>query len=107
VRDYKNVDLGHVERENLDVTIAASGSLTAEGKVDRLNVSVMGSGHANLGKLKARNVSVMVMGSGSATVAPSEKLSASIMGSGDVHLTTRPAKMERSIMGSGRVIEEY
>jgi len=35
VRDYKNVDLGHIERENLNVTIAASGSLTAEGKVDR------------------------------------------------------------------------
>jgi hypothetical protein len=29
------------------------------------------------------------------------------MGSGDVHLATRPGRMERSIMGSGRVIEEY
>ena len=107
VRDYKNVDLGHIERESLNVSIQASGSLTAEGKVDRLNVNVMGSGHANLGKLTARRVSVMVMGSGSATVAPSERLSVNIMGSGDVHLTRRPARMERSIMGSGRVIEEY
>jgi len=107
VRDYKNVDLGHIERESLNVSIQASGSLTAEGKVDRLNVNVMGSGHANLGKLTARRVSVMVMGSGSATVAPSERLSVNIMGSGDVHLATRPGRMERSIMGSGRVIEEY
>jgi len=106
VRDYKNVDLGHIERESLNVTIADAGSLTAEGKVDRLNINVMGSGHANLGKLAARRVSVTVMGSGSATVAPSKKLSANIMGSGDVHLTTRPARIERSIMGSGRVIEE-
>ena len=107
VRDYKNVDLGHIERESLNVSIQASGSLTAEGKVDRLNVNVMGSGHANLGKLTARRVSVMVMGSGSATVAPSERLSVNIMGSGDVHLATRPGRMERSIMGSGRVVEEY
>jgi len=100
------VDLGHIERESLNVTIADAGSLTAEGKVDRLNINVMGSGHANLGKLAARRVSVTVMGSGSATVAPSKKLSANIMGSGDVHLTTRPGRIERSIMGSGRVIEE-
>lgn len=103
----RNVDLGHVERDSLNVTIANSGSLTAEGKVDRLTVNIMGSGHANLGKLAARSVTVMVMGSGDATVAPDEKLTANIMGSGDVHLTTRPASIQRSIMGSGRVIEEH
>jgi hypothetical protein len=107
VPSHGNVDLGHVERDSLNVTIAASGSLTAEGKVDRLTVSVMGSGNANLGKLSARTVRVMVMGSGDATVAPSEELSAQIMGSGDVHLTTKPAKIERSIMGSGRIVEEH
>ncbi|HET7083193.1 MAG TPA: DUF2807 domain-containing protein [Rhizomicrobium sp.] len=106
LRDYKDVDLGHVERESLTVTIAASGSLTANGKVDRLTVNVMGSGHANLGKLAARSVSVSVMGSGEATVAPSQDLKVDIMGSGDVHLTTHPAQIQRSIMGSGRVIEE-
>ena len=107
ISTYTNVDLGHIERDSLNVSINASGSLTAEGKVDRLTVNVMGSGHANLGKLKAGRVSVSVMGSGSATVAPSERLSVNIMGSGDVHLTTRPKRMERSIMGSGRVVEEY
>ena len=107
VHGDRDVDLGRVERESLSVTIANSGSLTAEGKVDRLSVNVMGSGHARLGKLAARTVSVMVMGSGSATVAPSEELKANIMGSGDVHLLTRPAKIERAIMGSGRIIEEH
>jgi hypothetical protein len=105
VHNNKDVDLGHIERDTLKVTIADAGSVTAEGKVDKLTVSVMGSGDANLGKLSARTVSVMVMGSGSATVAPSEVLKAQIMGSGDVHLTTRPANIQRSIMGSGRVIE--
>jgi len=107
VPSYKDADLGHIERESLNVTIASSGSLTADGKVDRLTVTVTGSGKAKLGKLAARIVSVMVMGSGSATVAPSEKLGATIMGSGNVHVVTRPASIERSIMGSGRVLEEY
>ena len=102
----RNVDLGHVERQSLEVSILSSGSLTAEGKVDKLTVNVMGSGKANLGKLTARSVTVMLMGSGDATVAPGEDLKAHIMGSGDVRLTTHPANIQRSIMGSGRVIEE-
>jgi hypothetical protein len=107
VHDHNDVDLGHIERDSLNVTIASSGSATAEGKVDRLNVNIMGSGHARLGKLAARDVSVMIMGSGSATIAPSGDLKVTIMGSGDVHLLTRPAKIHRNIMGSGRVIEEH
>jgi hypothetical protein len=106
VRGSGDSDLGHIERESLALTIANSGSVTAEGKVDRLTVSIMGSGDAKLGKLAARTVTVMVMGSGSATLAPSEKLTATIMGSGDVHLLTRPANIQRQIMGSGRIIEE-
>jgi hypothetical protein len=29
------------------------------------------------------------------------------MGSGDVHLLTRPEKIERSILGSGQIIEDH
>ena len=107
IPSYRDVDLGHIERETLTVNIADSGSATAEGKVDRLTVNIMGSGNANLGKLAARKVTVMVMGSGSATVAPSEELKTHIMGSGDVHVLTKPARIERSIMGSGHIIEEH
>ena len=105
VHGRNDTDLGHIERPQLNVTVTDSGSVTAEGKVDRLTVSIMGSGDAKLGKLAARSVSVMVMGSGSATVAPSEDLRANIMGSGNVHVLTRPAQIQRSIMGSGRIIE--
>jgi len=105
-RGSNDTDLGHVEQEALTVTVAHSGSLTAEGKVDRLTVNVLGSGNARLGKLAARTVTVSVMGSGSATVAPSESLKATIMGSGDVHLVTRPTSIQRSIMGSGHIVEQ-
>jgi len=94
-----------VDRQSLTVTVANSGSTTAEGKVDTLNVTVLGSGHADLGKVAARRVVVAIMGSGRATVAPGEELKVTIMGSGDVHLLTKPAKIERSIMGSGQIVE--
>ena len=106
-RGSNDTDLGHVDQEALTVTIANSGSLTAEGKVDRLTVNVLGSGNARLGKLAARTVTVSVMGSGSATVAPRDSLKATIMGSGDVHLATKPASVQQSIMGSGKIVEGH
>jgi hypothetical protein len=106
VSGNSDINLGHVDQEQLRVTISGSGSITAEGKVNRLIVNIPGSGHARLGKVAARSASVMIMGSGSATVAPSEELKADIMGSGDVHLVTRPARTEQSIMGSGHIIQE-
>jgi len=102
-----DIDLGHVDQEELKITISGSGSVTAEGKVNRLILDIPGSGHAKLGKLAARSVSVMMMGSGTAIVAPREDLKATIMGSGDVHVLTRPARIERSIMGSGHIIEGH
>jgi hypothetical protein len=105
IKGSESVDLGHIEQDSLNITIAASGSATAEGRVNRLHVQILGTGDARLGKLAARFVTVSVMGSGDATLAPSEELKATIMGSGDVRLTTMPAKIERMIMGSGKIRE--
>jgi len=104
VRGSQNLDLGHIEQPNLKVTVLDSGSVAAEGKVDTLSVEIMGSGNVNLGRLAAREVRVTIAGSGDATVAPSEELKATIMGSGDVHLRTRPPRVDQHIMGSGHVI---
>jgi hypothetical protein len=106
VHDHRDVDLGHIQQQRLKVSLLASGSVSAEGQVDTLIVQVMGSGHANLGMLRARRVEVVIAGSGDVTIAPGEALKVSIMGSGDVRLMTHPAKIERSIMGSGSIIEQ-
>jgi hypothetical protein len=101
----KNVDLGHIDQDHLTVSVPGSGSVTAQGRVETLEVNVMGSGNARLGELKARRVAVNIFGSGNATVAPTEELKARITGSGHVRLTTKPARIERAITGSGGVIE--
>ncbi len=106
VRGRQSVDLGHVEQESLNITVANSGSVTAEGKVDSLSVNVLGSGNADLGKLAARTVNLVIAGSGNAAIAPGEDLKVTILGSGSAHLVTRPARIERSILGSGRIIEK-
>jgi hypothetical protein len=105
VRNHRGIDLGHIDQQRLKVTVLASGSVDAEGKVDLLQVQVMGSGEVNLGKLAARRVEVTIAGSGDVTVAPGDELKVNIMGSGDVHLTTKPARVEQKILGSGHIIE--
>ena len=107
LRGSRDTDLGHIDQQSLKITIANSGSVTAEGKVEDLSITVLGSGDADLGKLVARNVTVQIMGSGEVTTSPSDELKATIMGSGDIHLRTRPARIQRHIMGSGEIIEEH
>ncbi len=105
VNGSKNVDLGHIDQDHLTVSVSGSGSVTAQGRVDTLDVNVMGTGNARLGGLKARRVTVNIFGSGNATVAPAEEAKVRISGSGHVRLTTKPARIERAITGGGRIIE--
>jgi hypothetical protein len=100
-----DVDMGHVERDRLIVAINGSGNVRGEGKVGLLIIHANGSGQADLGRIIARRVEVQSAGSGDITIAPTESLRVNLAGSADVRLVTRPAAIDRSIVGSGRVIE--
>ena len=105
VNGPQSVNLGHVDQDHLTLTVAGAGSATAEGRVDRLTVELLGTGNANLGHLAARQVTVHLAGEGNVTVAPSEEVKVEIVGSGNVRLATKPDRITRHIIGSGRVIE--
>ena len=111
VRNYlvkgQDVDLGHLDQKTLHLTIPGSGKVRAEGKVEELTVTIFGSGKAELGKLAAGDVKVSIFGSGDAYIAPSGAVNVAIKGSGTVHLRTRPKSVRQSLLGSGRVLEEY
>jgi hypothetical protein len=104
VAGSRSVDFGHIEQPRVKINVMHSGSATAEGQVNRLNVAVMGSGNANLGMLRANRAEVVIGGSGTATVAVSGRLKVTILGSGNVRLMTRPAEIEQTILGSGKII---
>ena len=105
VRDKGNVNLGHIDQPRLSVVVPGSGSVTAEGRVDTLEVSAIAAGNVRFGGLTARHVVVNVAGSGNVTVAPTIDVKINIVGSGKVRLTTRPAQIERNVVGSGRIID--
>jgi len=99
---------GKLQLENLDqrdlrVSIAGSGSITANGKADDVEISIKGSGDADLGKVQADDAKVEIFGSGNADIAPRGEAEIHIFGSGDVNLHTTPRNVETHIAGSGRI----
>ncbi|HYE47153.1 MAG TPA: DUF2807 domain-containing protein [Caulobacter sp.] len=85
----------------LIVDISGSGEVEATGRTTSLEVSIAGSGEADLRALAANDASIDVAGSGEAVVNAAGAAKVSIAGSGDVTLTRPPASLESDIDGSG------
>ncbi len=90
--------------DKLNVDLRGSGTVAAKGKTDDLNVDVKGSGKINLGDLAARNVDIDIAGSGKVDVAPQDALNVDVAGSGTVYLRSEPKSIDTHFAGSGRIV---
>ena len=90
--------------QKLNVVLAGSGAIEAKGKADDLNVDVKGSGKINLGDLAARNADIDIAGSGKVEVAPRDALNVNVAGSGTVYLRSEPKSIDTHFAGSGRIV---
>ena len=70
------------------------------GSVD---LSIAGSGNADLDKVAVRNANIHIAGSGAVRMNPRDEANVSITGSGDVRMRARPASLHQTTIGSGRV----
>ena len=98
-----NLKIADFNQDRLQVDIKGSGDVTGAGQAKRVNVAIFGSGDANLSGVAAEEAEVKIMGSGDASVAPRDYADVAIFGSGDVDLSTRPAKLNSHIAGSGEI----
>jgi putative autotransporter adhesin-like protein len=92
-----------IKTASLTVTLAGSGVLRASGSATRLDVSLGGSGDAQLGQLAARDVHALVSGSGRILVTATRSLDASVPGNGAIVYSGNPAQVTTSITGNGTV----
>jgi hypothetical protein len=99
------LDMDKLGQHELALTISGSGSVRAQGEVDRLSVKLAGSGNAQLAELAARRLTVEIAGSGNVEAAPQDDANIHISGSGNVRLVTHPARLRSRIAGSGRIIQ--
>jgi hypothetical protein len=83
--------------------LSGSGALQASGQVQQVDLTVSGSGKADLGGLAAQAATVEASGSGDALVQVSDVLEASSSGSGDVIYAGDPQDVRDDTSGSGAI----
>jgi hypothetical protein len=97
-------DIGALQAGHITAQISGSGSLSGAGHADDINLKISGAGTARFGALSTTSAEVNISGSGKAEIAPRDEAHIHITGSGTVRMDTKPAKLETTVRGSGRVM---
>jgi hypothetical protein len=97
------ITASNIQGPRLSVRLSGSGVVRASGTVTRLDVSLGGSGDAQLDRLVARDVHAVLAGSGRIVTRATNTLQASVPGSGTIVYSGNPAQVTRSITGSGAI----
>jgi hypothetical protein len=98
---------GNIEADGkigrLKAVIEGSGNLQATGTADNLELNVEGSGDAKLGDLVVKSADVSIAGSGNAEIAPqgASRVAITGEGSGDVKATGTADALKVDVSGSG------
>jgi hypothetical protein len=87
----------------LTVSLPGSGALEASGTATRLDVTLGGSGQAQLDQLTARDVHAVISGSGLIRVTATASLDASVPGEGAIVYSGNPPRVTTSVTGAGAV----
>lgn len=98
-----DLTLSQINQPELQVNIKGSGSSSATGITDAVNLSISGSGQARFEKLITKSATVEIRGSGHAKIAAQADADVSIYGSGNVELSGKPTIRRAEIRGSGRI----
>jgi hypothetical protein len=96
-------DLGRIDRDHLNLIVNGSADVRASGRVDRLKLTLAGSGAARLDGVAVTDADITLSGSGEARIAATGHVHVRIVGSGHVRLLKKPASLDQQTMGSGRV----
>ena len=94
------------KQDKLTVDLPGDAEFSAKGETKAVQLSISGSGSADLSDLKASAADVTIEGSGSAKLAPRDVAKIDISGSGDVTLLSHPPHLESHVSGSGEVVQQ-
>ena len=96
---------GEFDAEEINISISGSGNISMSGKSERQKINITGSGDYYGYKLKSDRCEVSIVGSGEAEVYVTDNLDASVMGSGDIYYKGSP-DVTTSVTGSGSIIRK-
>jgi putative autotransporter adhesin-like protein len=98
------VDAAGISSPSLAVKLPGSGVVHARGTASSLDIDLGGSGDAQLQDLVARDVHAVVGGSGRILVNATTSLDATVSGSGAIVYVGSPARVTKSVTGSGAIV---
>jgi Putative auto-transporter adhesin, head GIN domain len=101
--DTGSITADGIRASELTVSLAGSGLVQASGRVESLDVTLAGSGDAELGGLEARTVRAVLSGTGRIVVHASESLDASVPGTGSITYLGGPVAVTESVTGTGTI----
>ena len=97
--------IGPLDQPALALTVSGSGQVQASGTVERMTLTIRGSGDIRLNDLAMTRLTTRIAGSGNLEAGPKEEADITIAGSGNVKLLRRPATLNTRIAGSGRITQ--
>ncbi|MBF2717841.1 GIN domain-containing protein [Agrobacterium vitis] len=100
-----DLSLSQINQPQLRLDIKGSGSVSATGAADTVDVDISGSGTAQLRRLTAQSARIVILGSGNADMTALKDADVSISGSGNVDLSGHPTLRRSEINGSGRIVQ--
>lgn len=95
--------LGRLDQDHLNLAISGTGRVSADGRIDRLELAISGSGDLRMGTAIVQRADISISGSGNAEVTPREQANVHVSGSGNVRMTAAPALLNQKVSGSGGV----
>ncbi len=96
------VNARNIEGERVEFAVSGAAKIRANGKADKLTLSISGAGDADLDHLEVKDAVVSIAGVGKAQVYPRDTLNATIAGAGEIRYEGEP-HVTSSISGAGSV----
>lgn len=102
-----DLTLRNYDQPTLTLRVNGSADVDGAGRTQSLDLEITGSGDVDLADMTLTDAAITINGSGEARAGPTGTADINISGSGDVTLTRRPARVTRTITGSGSVDESF
>ena len=98
-----DIEVEGVSGNSVQVVQKGTGDIRVNGRVNRVEVQLMGSGDIHLEELQAESAKVQLNGSGDVDLQASKTLQVDLRGAGDVNVRGNPSSRQISNIGAGEV----
>jgi hypothetical protein len=103
IEGSSNLQITEVKNDRLDMELNGTGKIYIAGEARAFNLSMTGTGYANVKELKTERASVSNTGTGNIDVFVTEELLANVNGTGNINYYGNTKIVNKNVSGTGGV----